>query len=118
MESKLKILAYRPLGKIKRINLDWLYGIDIIKELQKRHPEWNFFIVNGSYDGNIWENVTVLLRPNRHDGLSMMIVEARKYGIPYIWSYETGQYVEPNIDDIERRLIELEKNICRPNIQV
>ena len=118
MESKLKILVYRPLGKIRRIDLDWLYGTDIIKALEIRHPEWNFFIVNGTYEGNIWENVDVLLRPNRHDGLSMMIVESQKYGIPYIWSYEKGYYVEPNIEDIERRLIELEENIRRSNIQV
>jgi len=107
----LNILVYRPNGTMKRIDLDWLYGFDIIKQLINRHPEWHFLIADGTKD-NIWQDIDVLLRPNRHDGLSRMVLEAQALNIPVIWSYETGRYVEPNIEDIERRLIELEKKVC------
>ena len=55
----------------------------------------------------------VLLRPNRHDGMPIMILEAQYLGISVIWSYETGEYVEPSIDEIEKRLIALEKHFLR-----
>ena len=107
----MNILVYRPLGSMKRIDLDWLYGWDIIQQLMERHPEWTFRVADGTKD-NIWQDINVLLRPNRHDGLSRMVLEAQALHIPVIWSYETGKYVEPNIEDIERRLIESEKSIC------
>ena len=88
---------------MKRIDLDWLYGWDIIQQLIERHSEWHFLIADGTKD-NIWQDIDVLLRPNRHDGLSRMVLEAQALNIPVIWSYETGKYVEPDVETIERRL--------------
>ena len=106
----MNILVYIPKKTTKRVNNDWLYGSDVIKKLKDRHPEWNFICVDGSKK-NIYENIDVYLRPNRHDGYPLMIAEAKLFGIPYIWSYETGKYIEPNIDDIEKRLIKLHKEL-------
>ncbi|MFX0134125.1 MAG: hypothetical protein ACFFDN_10825 [Candidatus Hodarchaeota archaeon] len=88
---------------------DWLYGKDIIDELIQRHPEWEFVRVDGSQK-NIYENIDVYLRPNRHDGIAKMVKEAKYNNIPTIWSYETGEYVEPSLINIERRLIEITKS--------
>ena len=45
--------------------------------------------------------------------MPIMILEAQYLGISVIWSYETGEYVEPSIDEIEKRLIALEKHFLR-----
>ena len=104
----MRILVYYPHTIKSKIDLRWLYGFDIVEKLIKWHPEWEFVILDGSQK-NIYHNIDVLLRPTRHDGLSRMIKEAHYHKIPYIWSYETGKYVEPDIDEIEKRLIKLEE---------
>ena len=105
----MNILVYIPNRFHRRINIDWLYGKDIIEALKSKHPEWNFVYVDGSKK-NIYKNIDIYLRPNRHDGYPKMVVEAKLLGIPCIWSYEGGKYIEPNINDIERRLIEISSN--------
>jgi len=104
----MNVLVYYPNGYQKRVDIKWLYGIDTIEKIETLHPEWNFIYVNDSHK-NIYQDIDVILRPNRHDGYPKMIAEANFLNIPYIWSYETGQYVEPSINDIERRLIEIDK---------
>jgi len=105
----MNILVYIPKGTYCRVDISRLYGKDIIEVLEKKHPEWNFICVDGSKK-NIFENINVYLRPNRHDGYPKMIVEAELLGIPTIWSYETGKYIEPDVDEIERKLIEISSN--------
>lgn len=105
----MRILYYLPKSAPSRIDREWLYGKDIVDELKKRHPEWEFVDVDGS-QSNIFENIDVYLRPNRHDGIAKMVKEAKYNSKSVIWSYETGEYVEPDVDDIERRLIEYSKN--------
>ncbi|MFX0181960.1 MAG: hypothetical protein ACFE95_02660 [Candidatus Hodarchaeota archaeon] len=100
---------YIPKKVTKRIDNNWLYGRDLIEKLEDKHPEWNFIHVDGAQK-NIYKDIDVLLRPSRHDGFPLMIAEARLFGIPTIWSYETGRYVEPDIDEIEGRLIEISNN--------
>ncbi len=112
MEKQLNILVYYPGKAPKRINAGWLYGFDIVKELVKKHPEWNFSIVDGSQK-NIYKNINVYLRPSRHDGASRMIEECKFLGIPYIWSYESGKYREPKLKEIERRLESIGKKLVR-----
>ena len=107
----MNILVYIPEKTTKRVDNNWLYGKDVIDELEKRHPEWDFIKADGSISRDkLYENIDVCLRPSRHDGYSLMIAEAKLFGIPYIWSYDTGKYVEPNVDEIERRLIEISDN--------
>jgi len=73
----MNVLVYYPNGYRKRVSIEWLYGIDIIKALEDQHPEWNFIYVNGTQK-DIYENADILLRPNRHDGFPKMIAEAKK----------------------------------------
>ena len=119
----MNILVYLPkrpiLRKSYRLSLDWIYGADIIKELQARHPEWSFEVADGSRsETGFFVGIDVYLRPSRCDGWSIMCKEAEHCNVPVIWSFDSGDYIEPNVDDIERRLIELEENIRRSNIQV
>ena len=104
----LNILFFYNDKAPKRIDPEWLYGYDIIQSLKKLHPEWVFIrYEGGNYDDSIWNDIDVYIRPNRHDGASRLIEICKKKNILYIWSYETGEYIEPDIDNIERRLIKL-----------
>ena len=107
----MTILVYLPKNAPKGVNPAWLYGTDIVDELKRREHDWIFKEVDGSCDECIWDGVDVLLRPVRHDGISRMVLEAFRRDIPYIWSYETGEFIEPNVDDIERRLLKLEEKL-------
>jgi len=98
-----------PKSAPRRIDADWLYGGDIIRELQRLHPEWNFRFIDGSHK-DIWESVDILIRPVRHDAISRMILEAKERKIPFWWSYMTGKYVEPTVREIEQFIIREEKN--------
>ena len=108
----MNILYYFPIGSIKRIDMNLLYGIDIINELIERHPEWNFIKADGSVPREtLYGNIDILLRPTRHDGYSRMIVEAQLKRIPVIWSYLSGEYIEPKIEDIEKQLENIAKDL-------
>ena len=108
----MRILVYYPDNAPKKIDRDWLYGVDIITELEKRHPEWTFQHVNGSTEkAELYRNVDVYLRPNRHDGTPIMVLESQVLGIPIVWSYEKGYYKEPDVDEIENRLRDIEKSL-------
>lgn len=119
----MNILVYlpkRPLNrKSYRLSLDWIYGNDVIQELKARHPEWNFEIADGTRsEQGFFENIDVYLRPSRCDGWAIMIWEAIHCGIPVVWSFETGYFIEPNVDDIERTLIELERMVRKPTVSL
>ena len=98
----MHVIAYSPRGKIRRINIEWLYGLDIIDALSK---EFDIEILDGSSDmEEVYKRADVYIRPTRHDGMSIMILECVSRGIPYIWSYETGKYVEPTVEYFRNRL--------------
>ena len=44
----MNIMVYLPKKPRKRLNLDWIYGLDIIQNLKKRHPEWEFIVADGT----------------------------------------------------------------------
>jgi len=111
----MNILVYlpkRPLNrKSYRLSLDWIYGADIIYELKNRHPEWNFLIADGTRpETGFFVGIDVYLRPSRCDGWSIMCKEAQYCNVPVVWSFDSGYYIEPNIEDIERRLIEIQNS--------
>ena len=107
----MNILVYYPNGHQKRVDLKWLYGIDIIEKLKEKHSEWDFKVADGSIKKDkLYNNIDIYLRPTRHDGMARMILEAKSINIPIIWSYETGKYVKPNIHRIERRLKKIESS--------
>lgn len=115
------ILMYRPSGKIRNIDLDWRYGVDIARKLAEKNQGWLFVFSDGSTPRQyLYDNADVLLRPVRYDGNAIMVQEAKQLGIPVIWSYENGYYEEPNIEEIERRLreIEAEKNARKTEFSV
>ncbi len=110
----MRILVYCPQKAPRGINTKWLYGIDIVERLSANHPEWQFVIVDGTIaKSKLYKNIDVLLRPTRHDGMPVMVLEARNLNIPVIWSYEKGYYEKPNIQKIEQRLIEQNKRNIR-----
>lgn len=108
-KNKLNILFYMPKGHMRGIDLNWLYGTDILMYLSSESC-FNFKIVNGDNNkGDIYNYVDVLLRPTAWDGESMMIQEAKALGIPVIWTFETGKYEKPDISKIFNRLMDLWK---------
>ena len=104
----MNILVYSPKKPRKRLDLNWIYGLDIIQEIKKRHPEWNFLVADGTREEEtFFDGIDVYLRPSRCDGWAILVKEAKYCGIPTIWSFETGKYVEPDVNEIEKRLIEI-----------
>ena len=55
----------------------------------------------------LFKNINIYIRPVRHDGAGLMVQEAQHLGIPTYWSYETGEYIEPDVKEIEKRIMEL-----------
>lgn len=106
----MNVLVYYPNGCQRRVSVKWLYGIDTVEIIKNKHPEWNFRFVDGEQK-DIYKDIDVLLRPNRHDGYPKMIAEAKFLSIPYIWSYRSGKYEDLNIQEIEKQLIDIERSI-------
>ncbi len=114
----MRILYYRPSGYSPRgVDVRWLYGLDIIEELERRHsPVWIFSKVDGS---SAKQNMLyryrfsdVLLRPTRHDGLSCMVQEALHFGCPVIHTYPVPGviHVKADVDEIEKELKKIDEN--------
>ena len=110
----MNILAYIPKRSTPNVRAEWLYGADIIWELRHRHPEWKFKILDGKFPKQlVYLETDVYIRPTRHDANSIMILECKALGIPFVWSYETGKYIEPTVEYFEKRLKEIEKGELR-----
>lgn len=107
-------MVYLPKRELNRksyrLSLDWIYGNDVIQELKIRHPDWNFIVADGTRnEENFFKDIDVLLRPSRCDGWAIMVKEAQYCKVPVIWSFETGEYVEPNVDEIEYRIKKMDR---------
>ena len=104
------ILYYHPKNRDQEF-IRWLYGIDIIEQLEKVFPDAQFIKVDGSQNKNdIYQITDFLLRPNRHDGHSRMIMECEINKIPFYWTTQN-----PNIYEAEREIrkqIQSECIIC------
>lgn len=110
----MNILVYSPKKPRKRLDLNWIYGLDIIQKLKKKHSEWNFLVADGTRsEESFFDGIDVYLRPSRCDGWAIMVKEAEYCDIPTIWSFETGDFIEPDIDDIEARLVEIQNNLIQ-----
>lgn len=113
----MKILYYNPEASHSRINVQWLYGLDLIwKLLDLPHS----FTPVGRYGGYskemmryLYKNSDCLLRPTRHDGYSFSVQEALHYGLPVLHTYPIPGVIliKPEINDIEEKLIKLEEKI-------
>ncbi len=110
----MRVLVYLPTGKTHYVDNDWLYGGDIVRGLMDKHKDWEWLVCDGTTPARwFYQNKRpdVLLRPTRHDGPCMMRLECEALGIPVIWSYDTGRYKEPNVIDIEQKLIRISENL-------
>ena len=110
------ILCYSPKASHSGIDADWLYGYDLILEIKKMHPEWNYFTLRGLSRNKMREAYvysSCLLRPTRHDGYSFSVQEALHYGLPVLHTYPIPGVIliKPEINDIEEKLLKLSEDI-------
>ncbi|HEY1729325.1 MAG TPA: GNAT family N-acetyltransferase [Candidatus Baltobacteraceae bacterium] len=118
LPEKFSVLGYGPMSK------EWLYGTDILLAVAERMPHVRFDIIgetthrestlkNVVYHG--WlddvnpavDAATVIVRPTRHDGMPLMVIEALARGRYVIWSREMagalyGMTVEAIVDHLTR----------------
>lgn len=109
------VLSYMPETR------EQFYGIEILKELAKRHPEVPFCIVanDGKNDSHKLPNIhylgrvdrqemaelygkcSVLFRYPEHDGMPVMVLEAMGFGRQVIHRYPFPFVITPENDSIE-----------------
>ena len=82
----------KPPGIMGMKYMHWVYGYDVylkVKHSFKANEDINFIHVGGGETieemERIWEITDFYLRPNRHDGMPRMVLEARREKIPYYW---------------------------------
>ena len=125
---KQGILMYVPWDRV-----DFHRGSELL-ELAKMFPDINFHIVDNEGKGlpslpnihyrgwvsdmdEVWENVSILVRFPKHDGLSSMVLEALARGKWVIWNQHLSccSYIQ-KIEDIPQELKKLlDKKM--PNIE-
>ena len=92
------VMYYRPKTN-NQTYTDWVYGYDIIKEVEKE-LDCYFLEVDGHMDmEDVYAKIDFYLRPNRHDGNPRMVMECAINNIPYYWSYEN-----PNKEEIIKKI--------------
>jgi len=96
-EPKPLVLVYYPIKKRNQKFKNWVYGVDIIKELKKREQDVNWLIVHGGTDlAPFFPVINAYIRPTRHDGNPRLIRECNLNKVPYYWSRNE----KPEIQDI------------------
>ena len=108
------IIYYAPKASHSGIDSDWLYGVDLIWELLDQQHKYSLVPLNGFSRmelKGIFKSSDCLIRPTRHDGYSFSVQEALHYGLPVLHTYPIPGVIliKPEIEDIEEKLIELEK---------
>lgn len=99
----INILYYRGI-RANRIFGDWVYGYDIINQIEIRIKilglNAKIIEVNGNDDmSKIYPIIDFMVRPNRHDGCPRMVMECKSLNIPYYWSKES-----PDINEIIKQI--------------
>ena len=115
LPKRFSVLCYCPGTR------EELYGVDILLELIRRLPHISFDIIGG-YSGDVsapnvtyhgWiddiasmiDRATVVVRPTRHDGMPLMVLEALARGRYVIWSHPLeGVLHAGDIDEITSHL--------------
>jgi hypothetical protein len=118
LPSRFSVLGYCPAAR------EDLYGVDILLELTRRLPHVHFDIIGGyrgtpspnvTYHGWV-ENIaaavdaaTVIVRPTRHDGMPLMVLEALARGRYVVWSRSLAGVMQgAGADEIAAHLEALE----------
>ena len=80
-------VAYHyPGDRRGRVFKRWLYGMDIIEQLIKQFPKYNWIELDGTMDMmKIYPILDAYIRPTRHDGMPRIILECQQLNIPYWW---------------------------------
>lgn len=97
LPSRFSVLAYCPGSR------EDVYGVDVMRELMRLLPHVHFHIIGGyrgdpsvpnaTYHGwiddvgPIVDAATVVVRPTRHDGMPLMVLEALARGRYVVWSH-------------------------------
>lgn len=94
------IITYLPEGK------EEFYGIEYVKHIAKKYSKINIYVVGNNKDSiglnnvkflgkisqddmsKLYDNTTILLRLPKHDGLSLMLLEALIKGKEVIYCYD------------------------------
>jgi len=87
MEHEGFNVAYHyPGDRGGRVFKRWLYGMDIIEQLIKQFPKYNWIELDGTMDMmKIYPILDAYIRPTRHDGMPRIILECQQLNIPYWW---------------------------------
>lgn len=99
LPNKHAILVYLPEKK------EEFYGLEYVKYVAEKYPELKFYIVANNNDilklknveflgrlsheemEKLYDKITILLRMPKHDGLSLMLMEALIKGKEIVYSY-------------------------------
>jgi glycosyltransferase involved in cell wall biosynthesis len=120
LPPKFSVLAYAPNTR------EYLYGVDILLELTRRLPQIHFDIIGGFRTTDPLPNVsfhgwlddvtpmidasTVVVRPTRHDGMPLVVLEALARGRYAIWSQQLeGTILGASADEIAAELTALHR---------
>jgi len=90
------VLYYFPVGKNNVEFHKWLYGWDIYILLKEYYGDRITWVVVGgrSNMSATYPVIDFYLRPNRHDGMPMMVKECIANDIPYYWSRENPSIID------------------------
>src|SRR5579872_700719 len=120
LPPNFSVLAYAPSTR------EYLYGVDILLELTRRLPQVHFDIIGGFRTTGPLPNVTchgwlddvtpmidsatVVVRPTRHDGMPLVVLESLARGRYAIWSQELeGAIQARTADEIAEQLVLLHR---------
>jgi len=109
------IIYYAPKATHSGIDSDWLYGVDLIREVEAK-LKFNFLKVqyfSRKQMKFLYGVATCLLRPTRHDGYSFSVQEALHYGLPVLHTYPIPGVIliKPEINDIREKLCNLQSEL-------
>ena len=120
LPAKFSVLAYAPNTR------EYLYGVDVLLELIRRLPQVHFDIIGGFRTADPLPNVTchgwlddvspmidattVVVRPTRHDGMPLVVLESLARGRYAIWSQKLeGTLHGTTADEISEQLVGLHR---------
>ena len=94
------VMYYYPHNEYNKTYCRWCYSKDILDQLVKLFPEFNWILVDGRQDMvNIFPYVDAYVRPNRHDGASRLVQECVIQEIPVMHTH-----CDPQIEDFVKFL--------------